>query len=568
MSFIFALLKPDVAPALNQNFDFELAEDAQGEESQRKINQFSHECVELFKGVPRCTIPLSKFNNEYHKKYGKQCRVADYGYTKLYELLESLPHILQVLDSEFEKKLTLTHRVQVRRFSNDLLKVLKSHATKQMFADEFPACYEKHFAKPFDIRDYGVCLLEDMLAELPEAIICRKEIEGRTFIQIPKIVQMDEERLCMWRLTFDIVDMLRQKPRFSIQFNKFIPNFHHHFGRQCKLSNYGFTKLIELLEAIPNTVQVLAKEGVQFVQLRKELMLDLIAQNLVKLVEESIRLKISLPKLEEVYNAKYEPVYYRDFDVESFAQLFAVLPLDKHFLNVRLASNVSVNYEAFRGRMSEQFEHFEWSIQVDPINEKELKRIGKLMLRKLMDEMDEVALLMAQDVRMTGKAGKSLYFRELFDVLYTKNFEFINFSKAMTRRAENYIFKCVSDYLQINEADEAIVGFSDLYYFAKQIRSIYKASNMLDMSLSELESAYKDTFKVQVIQQQQAASSISMKDHDTSANNMAAGQSVFPFKRLGFVDTNLLFTQGLKLLVSIKKFNDKRICLNKEFWRK
>ncbi len=49
-----------------------------------------------------------------------------------------------------------------------------------MFADDFPLTYEKHFGRPFDIKDYCVCYLEDMLAELPDSIICRKEIEGRT----------------------------------------------------------------------------------------------------------------------------------------------------------------------------------------------------------------------------------------------------------------------------------------------------------------------------------------------------------------------------------------------------
>jgi meiosis arrest female protein 1 len=124
---------------------------------------------------------MSNFTTEYHKKYGRQLRLADYDsnlYQNLKELLESIPHILQILDSQYDKKLTLTHRVQVRRFSNDLIKVLKSHPTKQMFADEYPITYEKHFGRKFEIRDYGVCYLEDMLAELPESIICRKEIEG------------------------------------------------------------------------------------------------------------------------------------------------------------------------------------------------------------------------------------------------------------------------------------------------------------------------------------------------------------------------------------------------------
>ena len=124
---------------------------------------------------------MSNFTTEYHKKYGRQLRLADYDsnlYQNLKELLESIPHILQILDSQYDKKLTLTHRVQVRRFSNDLKKVLKSHPTKQMFADEYPISYERHFNRKFEIKDYGVCFLEDMLAELPESIICRKEIEG------------------------------------------------------------------------------------------------------------------------------------------------------------------------------------------------------------------------------------------------------------------------------------------------------------------------------------------------------------------------------------------------------
>merc|ERR1719468_1135164 len=240
---------------------------------------------------------MSNFTTEYHKKYGRQLKLADYDsnlYQNLKELLEAIPHILQILDGQYDKKLTLTHRVQVRRFSNDLIKVLKAHTTKQMFADEYPIAYEKHFAKKFEIRDYGVCYLEDMLAELPESIICRKEIEGRTFIQIPKVVQMDEERLCTSRLTFDIIDMLKHKPRFSIQFNKFIPNFHHHFGRQCKLSNYGFTKLIDLLEAMPDTVHVINKDNLLFVQLKINIMLDLICENIGKYLEENnIKLKIN-----------------------------------------------------------------------------------------------------------------------------------------------------------------------------------------------------------------------------------------------------------------------------------
>lgn len=39
-------------------------------------------------------------------------------------------------------------------------------------------------------------------------------------------------------------------------FNKFIPSYHHHYGRQCRVADYGFSKLVELFEAIPDIVVV------------------------------------------------------------------------------------------------------------------------------------------------------------------------------------------------------------------------------------------------------------------------------------------------------------------------
>lgn len=527
------------------------------EDSQRKINQFSHEVVELFKEKPRCIIQMSNFTTEYHKKYGRQLRLADYDsnlYQNLKELLESIPHILQILDSQYDKKLTLTHRVQVRRFSNDLIKVLKSHPTKQMFADEYPISYEKHFGRKFEIRDYGVCYLEDMLAELPESIICRKEIEGRTFIQIPKIVQMDEERLCTNRLTFDIIDMLKHKLRFSIQFNKFIPNFHHHFGRQCKLSNYGFTKLIELLEAMPHTVHVINKDNLQFVQLKENIMLDLICINLVKYLEENnMKIKVTLAKLEEIYNSRYEAIFYQDFGCLNINQLFEILPLKKHFI----CSQVCGTEKPMEGSI-------DWMIQCESFNEKEMKRAGKLMLKKLVDEKEDTVMFIIKESKVTGKPFRFTDFNEL--LMHDNQ---INPSNTIhNNRSMHYLQKCMSDYLVFDEKDEKlIIGFSDLYIFAKQIRTLFKYSklpaNDMTMTIPELEFLYNQAY----IRYGFSKDSSFKMDH-LSKTNSDHGHSCLPFKRLGYIDVTLLLSQGINLLVTVKKYAEKRICLNREFWSK
>lgn len=54
----------------------------------------------------------------------------------------------------------------------------------------------------------------------------------------------------------ELVDLLKTFPHCMMPFNRFIPAYHHHFGRQCRVADYGFTKLIDLMEALPNVVQV------------------------------------------------------------------------------------------------------------------------------------------------------------------------------------------------------------------------------------------------------------------------------------------------------------------------
>ncbi len=54
----------------------------------------------------------------------------------------------------------------------------------------------------------------------------------------------------------ECVELLRHAPDCRLPFNKFIPSYHHHFGRQCRVADYGFSKLIELFEAVPGTVEV------------------------------------------------------------------------------------------------------------------------------------------------------------------------------------------------------------------------------------------------------------------------------------------------------------------------
>lgn len=46
-----------------------------------------------------------------------------------------------------KRTVTLSHRAQIRRFTSDLLRVLKAQASKQVTLKEFPAVYNRVIGK-------------------------------------------------------------------------------------------------------------------------------------------------------------------------------------------------------------------------------------------------------------------------------------------------------------------------------------------------------------------------------------------------------------------------------------
>ena len=70
------------------------------------------------------------------------------------------------------------------------------------------------------------------------------------------IEQTPEEVERTKQFALEVVDLLRHHSQCSMAFNKFIPAYHHHFGRQCRVADYGFTKLTDLFEAISYASEV------------------------------------------------------------------------------------------------------------------------------------------------------------------------------------------------------------------------------------------------------------------------------------------------------------------------
>ncbi|TPP60554.1 Limkain-b1 [Fasciola gigantica] len=292
-----------------------------------QLHQFSREVVDLLKHQPGCQILLSKFIPSYHHHFGKQCRVADYGYSKLHELIDALPTVVHVMGSGHVRLLTLSHRVQVRRFTNELIKVLKSQSTKSCRLADYAAIYRRIYRKDFRITDYGVCYLPDMLMEVSDSAVEVSQTNGETTISLPKRVQTMEERERTELFAIEVADLLCQSPRCRLPFNKFIPSYHHHFSRQCRVADYGFTKLIDLLEAVPNVVQIVEEHGEKFVALVRQRHLRIVAEQLLSMLEAAPGKRIPLNELPNVY-VKHQgyALCLEDFEFNSVRELLSKLP--------------------------------------------------------------------------------------------------------------------------------------------------------------------------------------------------------------------------------------------------
>jgi len=178
---------------------------------------------------------------------------------------------------------------------------------------EMPASFEKLFHKTFKISDYGVCDLEDMITDVSETsvIVTQDTTEGNEdyIISIPKREQTNEEVARTQKFADECTELLRHVPECLLPFNKFIPAYHHHFGRQCRVGDYGFTKLIELFEAIPTTIEITEDaDGERILQLTDVERLNVVGDHIAFLVKNNSIVKRkgqTMPQCVRLYLRQY-----------------------------------------------------------------------------------------------------------------------------------------------------------------------------------------------------------------------------------------------------------------------
>lgn len=432
-----------------------------------QLIQFSREIIDLLKSQPSCIMPMSKFIPSYHHHFAKQCRVSDYGYSKLLELLEAVPHVLQILGMGTKRLLTLTHRAQVKRFTQDLLKLLKFQASKQVSIKDFMQAYHWCFSRDWRVIDYGICDLMDLLMEIPDTTITITHQDTDTVISVPKRDRTMEEMERTKQFGKEVVDLLRHQPHCRMPFSKFIPTYHHHFGRQCKLSYYGFTKLMELFEAIPDILMVLECGEEKVLTLTEVERIKALAAQLVKLLRAQKNSSIPVSQLLTEYSKTFGyGLRLQDYDASSLPTLLAKLC---HVVKV---------VDGTEGR------------EVQLINRKSLRLLTSQILSLLMSQVEEQV---TNGLRV--EALSEHYLTVYGAPLNPCEYGFLSLSELL--KSLPYLVELCHEEGEDDKAGSSTSGrgeewvrLTKLYQFARNVRGLLHTYHYNQIFLTDFHGAY------------------------------------------------------------------------------
>ena len=114
-----------------------------------------------------------------------------------------------------------------------------------------------------------------------------------------------------------------------------MPSYHHHFGRQCRLSNYGFSKLQDLFEAIPDVVVIEDNQPEKRLALTIKERLNILGEQIKKLfsLHKEI-IMLDLPKLFfNQFHRRLDPSLYRQVSIRSLMDELRFLKILKIIIN-------------------------------------------------------------------------------------------------------------------------------------------------------------------------------------------------------------------------------------------
>lgn len=234
-----------------------------------KTKQFAVEVVELLRHAPQCTMLFNKFVPSYHHHFGHQCRVSDYGFTKLIELFEAIPHVVKIDETTGEdRRITLTEHESLRVVGEQLHKLIFINPDGLLLSD----------IGQFFLRLFGYMLRPELYNCISIQALIEKFNDTLNIVQSPTgpiVVLVDKTHLQQLALECRRILMDQSQQRLPVQ--EFLRIYNQYYSNSCDLNkikqelkdvvNFSIINNEEIIELTPlqcftcNLYRVLMKHG-------------------------------------------------------------------------------------------------------------------------------------------------------------------------------------------------------------------------------------------------------------------------------------------------------------------
>ena len=197
-----------------------------------------NELVQLRNVLEGRRITMTMLCSCYERRFGRQFKAADFGYSRMKHMLELLPHLVEIEDTKPHATITLLPQPNHEDESTSTRNGEESTESEEESAQS-----------------------EENNTET------ESDEEGTESISFAlKCVEVPDKGELVAEFAEECVELLMATETRSMSLRKFRDMYLAYFEKQCRATDYGFKDLEELFGAIPNIVKITGEKGSRFVK--------------------------------------------------------------------------------------------------------------------------------------------------------------------------------------------------------------------------------------------------------------------------------------------------------------
>jgi hypothetical protein len=251
----------------------------------RYLSDVARNIENMLKDQPEFSIEVARFQKHHELLYARKLSASQYGFAKLSDLLNFLPDV-KLQGSGIAMQAVLSNAVVV--FAHQARRVLEGEPGKRLTGCKFAAAFHQTHNRQVKVAEYGYSKLKELVHAVPETLRVVED-NGQYFIELIDGNAEPDPHVRVLKYPYctepcsangskttepcsgsgsktvsdfatEARELLESCPGQCVSFAKFTAAYNQYFKRQCRVADYGYTKLAFLIKAVPETLQLIERD--------------------------------------------------------------------------------------------------------------------------------------------------------------------------------------------------------------------------------------------------------------------------------------------------------------------